>query len=94
MKAKMKKYTFQKGKKIKSKQKKVYYDDVDGGTNDDYSYYEPSSPTEDDNEDDNDHDDDFNHKNKDVKIKKPIQIQTQKSAKTFNKEGITKSIKV
>ena len=69
VKAKMKKYTFQKGKKIKKKQKKVYYDDVDGGTNDDYPYYKPSLPTEDDNEDDNDHDDDFNHKNKDVKIK-------------------------
>ena len=41
----------------KGKQKEVDYDDVDDDTNDDYPYYEPSSPTDDDVDDDSDNND-------------------------------------
>ena len=92
VKAKIKKYTFQKKKKKETK--KVYYDDVHRGINDDYPYYELSSPTENDNEDDNKDDDDdddddggdFNLKIKMEKFKNQFKNKQKTERRNFQKK--------
>ena len=68
----------------KRRQKKVYYDDVDGDANEVYTYYDLTSPTD---NDDGDNIDDNEKRN--VKTVKIIQKPTKKQ-----KKGIKKSIKV